>query len=138
MAKPNGQLIRELRRRKGLTVIQLARRAGVAERTLRKLERDETEIPYPGTIASIAGALNTSPEELFEGAPMLAKAEGDRPKSAEIVRKRIAAIDPTAARVPTWRTSPLERLARGVFVGREGELVRRRIPRGGSSPRSAW
>jgi TolB-like protein/Tfp pilus assembly protein PilF/DNA-binding XRE family transcriptional regulator len=65
MARPNGRLIRELRQRKGLSVDQLARRAGVAEKTIWLIERDETDNPHPETIASLAGALGVQPEELF-------------------------------------------------------------------------
>jgi class 3 adenylate cyclase/Cdc6-like AAA superfamily ATPase len=58
----------------------------------------------------------------------LAKAPDDRPASAEEAREALARVDPLA---PTARHSdsganPLDRLARGVFVGRDAELERLR------------
>lgn len=66
LTKPIGSTIRILRRRKGVTLDQLARRAGVSEKTLRLLEREQTDTPHPETISAIAGALGVSPESLFE------------------------------------------------------------------------
>ena len=66
MSKPSGTTIRVLRRRKGMTLEQLARRAGVSEKTLRLLERDQTDTPHPETISAIAGSLGVAPERLFE------------------------------------------------------------------------
>ena len=66
VARPSGQVIRELRQKRGLTTHQLAQRAGVAERTLRNLEHEDTETPHPETIAALAGALRVEPEELFD------------------------------------------------------------------------
>jgi TolB-like protein len=65
MPRPDGRFIRDLRRRKGMSIDQLARRAGVAEKTIRLVERDKTDNPHPETIASLAGALGLQPEELF-------------------------------------------------------------------------
>lgn len=65
MTKPNGATIRDLRRRKGMTLEHLARRAGISEKTLRSLEKDNTNTPHPETIASIAKALSVEPESLF-------------------------------------------------------------------------
>jgi adenylate cyclase len=65
LARPDGARIRERRRRKGLSVLTLATRAGVAERTLRRLERNHVDNPHPQTIRAIAGALGVEPEELF-------------------------------------------------------------------------
>jgi WD40 repeat protein/transcriptional regulator with XRE-family HTH domain len=67
VVRPNGQKIRTLRRRKGLTLNALAQRAGVAEKTLRLLEGSQTATPHPDTIAAVAGALNVSTEALFDG-----------------------------------------------------------------------
>jgi adenylate cyclase len=66
LARPDGVRIRERRRRKGLSVLTLATRAGVAERTLRRLERNHVDNPHPQTIRAIAGALGVEPEELFK------------------------------------------------------------------------
>ena len=59
---------------------------------------------------------------------LLAKAPVDRPGSAEDVLARLEGIDPAAPGVRHGDSgaNPLDRLARGVFVGREPELDRLR------------
>src|SRR5262249_7167805 len=58
-------------------------------------------------------------------ARLLAKAPEDRPSTASAVREALAAIEATpvmvAERPAPYQTNPLERLAAGVFVGRERE-----------------
>lgn len=73
-----GQKVRQLRYRKGLTQARLAERAGVGEKTLKRLELGKTDTPHPETLAAIAGALGLRPEELFEAASM----EGDKRQAA--------------------------------------------------------
>jgi transcriptional regulator with XRE-family HTH domain len=63
--KPDGATIRELRRRKGMKVEQLARKAGISEKTLRLIEKNQTTTPHPETVSLIAKALNVEPEALF-------------------------------------------------------------------------
>jgi transcriptional regulator with XRE-family HTH domain len=58
-------MIRALRRRKGMTAEQLAKKAGVSEKTVRLLEKDQTDTPHPETICAIAGSLGVLPENLF-------------------------------------------------------------------------
>ena len=60
-----GATIRDLRYRSGLTQAQLAYRAGVGEKTLKRLEAGKTDTPRPETMAAVAGALGMSPRELF-------------------------------------------------------------------------
>ncbi|MBN1653809.1 MAG: FHA domain-containing protein [Deltaproteobacteria bacterium] len=67
--KPDGATIRDLRLRKGLKVEQLARRAGISEKTLRLIEKNQTETPHPETVSVIAKALNVEPESLFPAPP---------------------------------------------------------------------
>ncbi len=59
---------------------------------------------------------------------LLAKAPADRPASAADVLRRLEGIDPAAPGVRHGDSgaNPLDRLARGVFVGREPELERLR------------
>jgi hypothetical protein len=59
---------------------------------------------------------------------LLAKAPADRPADAAEVLAALEAVDPDARSVShsTASANPLERLARGVFVGRERELTRLR------------
>jgi len=65
VARPDGDRIRDWRRRKGLSIHLLARRAGLAEKTIRRLERNQVETPHPDTIAAVAGALQIRSEDLF-------------------------------------------------------------------------
>jgi tetratricopeptide (TPR) repeat protein len=59
---------------------------------------------------------------------LLAKSPGDRPASAADVLARLEAIDPAAPGVRHGDSgaNPLDRLAKGVFVGREAEMERLR------------
>jgi tetratricopeptide (TPR) repeat protein len=59
---------------------------------------------------------------------LLAKVPADRPSSATEVLAALDAVDPDARSVSRSDSTanPLERLARGAFVGREGELERLR------------
>ena len=57
---------------------------------------------------------------------LLAKAPADRPASAAEVLAVLGGIDPDARSASDSHMNPLDRLARGVFVGREGELERLR------------
>ena len=53
---------------------------------------------------------------------LLEKDAAQRPASAEAVATALAAIDLSALVAETAHANPLDRLAHGVFVGREGEL----------------
>jgi transcriptional regulator with XRE-family HTH domain/tetratricopeptide (TPR) repeat protein len=63
-----GERVRELRYRRGLTQAQLAYKAGVGEKTLKRVEAGQTDTPRPETLAAIAGALGVKTEALFESA----------------------------------------------------------------------
>ena len=96
--------------------------------------------PFVGddSIAIIGQHLNTAPvaptwhNPLCPPAPealtlrLLEKAPQERPQSATEVLEALTAIDPTAVVTPVDQGNPLERLARGVFVGREREMSRLR------------
>jgi transcriptional regulator with XRE-family HTH domain/tetratricopeptide (TPR) repeat protein len=69
-----GARIRELRYRRGLTQAQLAYKAGVGEKTLKRLEGGHTDTPRPETLGALAGALGVPPESLFEAAEIDANA----------------------------------------------------------------
>ena len=93
--------------------------------------------PFVGNdaVAVISQHLNTAPVALSWHRPecppdlervvlqLLAKSATERPESAASVRAELAAIDPAARAGESVRTNPLERLAQGVFVGRETELT---------------
>jgi tetratricopeptide (TPR) repeat protein len=57
---------------------------------------------------------------------LLAKAPDDRPTSATEVVEALEGVDPEARSESDSQLNPLDRLARGVFVGREAELERLR------------
>lgn len=59
-----GERIRELRYLRGLTQAQLAHKAGVGEKTLKRLEGGHTDVPRPETLAALAGALGVATEAL--------------------------------------------------------------------------
>jgi transcriptional regulator with XRE-family HTH domain/tetratricopeptide (TPR) repeat protein len=63
-----GERIRTLRYRRGLTQAQLAYKAGVGEKTLKRVEAGQTDMPRPETLAALAGALGVATEALFEPA----------------------------------------------------------------------
>ena len=113
MTRPDGRLIRDLRRKRGMTTHQLAGRAGFAERTLRKLEHEQTENPHPETIAALAGALGVKPEELLE--PPVRPAASEADSAGYRVAASLEGLHP-----PT--SSRRER----VFVGRSSIMVRLR------------
>ncbi len=98
--------------------------------------------PFAGSEATavISQHINTAPVAPSwhtEGCPaaledlildLLAKAPSDRPPSAADVSARLNAIDPAAPGIRHGDSgaNPLDRLAKGVFVGREAELERLR------------
>ncbi|MGD8860331.1 MAG: tetratricopeptide repeat protein [Myxococcales bacterium] len=64
-ARRLGERIKDLRYRRGLTQAQLAYKAGVGEKTLKRMEAGSTATPRPETVAAVAGALGITPQELF-------------------------------------------------------------------------
>ena len=92
--------------------------------------------PFPGEdpTAVISQHINTAPvapswytdhcppdlEELI--LKLLAKAPDDRPQSAAEVREALERVDPSERSASHTEANVLDRLARGVFVGREREL----------------
>ena len=57
---------------------------------------------------------------------LLAKAPNDSPASAAEVLAALEGVDPEASSASDSQLNPLDRLARGVFVGRESELMQLR------------
>jgi len=78
-----GERIRELRYLRGLTQAQLAHKAGVGEKTLKRLEGGHTDVPRPETLAALAGALGVATDALVavsdEGGPPPALHQLPRP-----------------------------------------------------------
>ncbi|HEV2779742.1 MAG TPA: helix-turn-helix domain-containing protein [Actinophytocola sp.] len=63
MTRQFGALLRQLRRRAGMTQEQLAERSGIAVRTIRRLETGEPTDPRIGTVTRLADALDLAPDE---------------------------------------------------------------------------
>jgi len=66
-AQQLGERIKDLRYRRGLTQAQLAYKAGIGEKTLKRLESGKTDTPRPDTLAAVAGALGLESSELLFG-----------------------------------------------------------------------
>ena len=61
-------MIRELRRKKGLSQMELARRAGVKQSVISYIESGRTKHPRIDTLAAIADVLGVSIEKLMRKA----------------------------------------------------------------------
>jgi transcriptional regulator with XRE-family HTH domain len=85
--KPDGATIRDLRRRKGMKVEQLARKAGISEKTLRLIEKNQTTTPHPETVSVIAKALNVEPESLFPPPQAIGPETTTPPFGVPVVRR---------------------------------------------------
>lgn len=58
------EALKELRRRRVLTIVDLAKKSGVSKNTISKAERGGSI--YPATIRKIARALEVEPSELVK------------------------------------------------------------------------
>ncbi|GAB3478514.1 helix-turn-helix domain-containing protein [Amycolatopsis cihanbeyliensis] len=77
MANRFGVLLRDARRRAGLTQDELAARSGVGVRTIRRLETGSGTDPRVGTVTLLADALDVTPDERRN---LLAAADGKQPR----------------------------------------------------------
>jgi transcriptional regulator with XRE-family HTH domain len=73
--------IEGLRRRRGMSVRELAERSVTDEREVREILRGDKDVLY-GTIALLAGALGVNPGELFRGITWIPPSEDDPGKYA--------------------------------------------------------
>jgi transcriptional regulator with XRE-family HTH domain len=64
--------IERLARDGGMTLEEVAQRAGIASTTLRNLLNKKTSDPYLSTLLAICAGLNAGPEELIAGTKPLA------------------------------------------------------------------
>ena len=58
--------VKELAEKQGLNMAQLARKADIDQRTLRRIYRDPTQEISTHVLGKLATALNVSPAELIE------------------------------------------------------------------------
>lgn len=63
-----GSRVRALRKRRGLTQVQLARAVGISQGSLSLIETDATQVPAGETLAALCKALRTTPDFLIAGA----------------------------------------------------------------------
>lgn len=60
-----GQKLKRLRLTNGLTQLELADKAGVAQSTIVYIERGERKTPHPRTLVKLSKALGVSPSDLL-------------------------------------------------------------------------
>ncbi len=66
-----GVLVKEARKRQKLTQVELARRAGVSQNYISKLENGEIELPQRGTMEALGAPLNLTVGDFYRAAGML-------------------------------------------------------------------
>ncbi|QFU91897.1 helix-turn-helix transcriptional regulator [Amycolatopsis sp. YIM 10] len=128
MANRFGVLLRDARRRAGLTQDQLAARSGVGVRTIRRLENGSGNDPRIGTVTLLADALDVAPDERRN---LLVAAGGTPPPEPE-PPEPVEAAPPTAPvpgrlpAVPAEVSAAADDLARVIAtqLRREEELRR--------------
>lgn len=64
-AKTIGAILREARLKKGLTQVELAKKAGLGKNTYPKIERDISE-PSPGSIKKLAKVLDINASKILD------------------------------------------------------------------------
>lgn len=81
-----GERIRDMRKRKGMTQAELAKKAGIKRATISAAEVG-TNNPSTTTVALIASALGCTVAELLgEGAPAAAPSDGLTPTERQLIR----------------------------------------------------
>lgn len=81
-----GERIRDMRKRKGMTQADLAKKAGIKRATISAAEVG-TNNPSTTTVALIASALGCTVAELLgEGAPAAAPSDGLTPTERQLIR----------------------------------------------------
>ncbi|MFE0461232.1 ATP-binding protein [Kitasatospora sp. NPDC058965] len=78
-----GDDLRALRRGKGLSIEELARRAGVSVRAISEIERGRTRRPHPSTTRRISGALGVEQLPQDQATAAVGAASGPRDDSAD-------------------------------------------------------
>ncbi|ONI75139.1 hypothetical protein ALI144C_41060 [Actinosynnema sp. ALI-1.44] len=113
-------LLRQLRRKVGLTQEELAARSGIAVRTIRRLERGESTNPQVGTVRLLADHLGLEPADR---ARLLAAADGKTPE--EPLRR--ATVEDLGPPVDPQVAKAADDLAQAVAARWRREEERRRI-----------
>lgn len=63
-----GGRVRLLRKKRGLSQVELAALVGIAQGSLSLIEKNKTEVPAGSTVAGLCRALRTTPDFLIAGA----------------------------------------------------------------------
>lgn len=63
-----GQRVRQLRKLRGFSQVELAQLVGISQGSLSLIEKDKTEVPAGNTVAGLCRALRTTPDFLIAGA----------------------------------------------------------------------
>jgi transcriptional regulator with XRE-family HTH domain len=119
----DGDVVRALARRQGLSLGEALRRARVSRTAFYSLERRPTALP--GTITSLARALGVPPSSLLREEPVSSRAEALVGEA-----RRIRARNPRSDFENLWHTlnlldlAPVERLARSLVRGRTRPIHR--------------
>lgn len=66
-----GTLVRDARRRKRLTQVALAERAGLSQNYISKLESGTIDLPQRGTLEALSGALGLSVGDFYRAAGLM-------------------------------------------------------------------
>ncbi len=82
MSAEIGERIRALRRERGLSQEDVARRTGIGLKSYGDIERGRVQDPHYSTLAGIARALDTTVAELVEEDPAFLKAEAGQEPAA--------------------------------------------------------
>ncbi|RZQ62393.1 helix-turn-helix domain-containing protein [Amycolatopsis suaedae] len=124
MATPFGVLLRDARRRVGLTQDELAERSGVGVRTIRRLETGSGNDPRIGTVTLLADALDVTPDERRD---LLSAADGrHQPPAQRTAEPPAPAPQVSLPAVPPEVAESADHLARVIAtqLRREEELRR--------------
>lgn len=126
-----GVLLRDARRRAGLTQEELAARSGVGVRTIRRLETGSGTNPRIGTVTLLADALEVTPAERRD---LLAAADGEHPPTPEPSQPPDPApaasgpVPATLPAVPEEVAEAADHLARVIDARLRREEELRRLP----------
>lgn len=63
-----GQRVRQLRKLRGFSQVELAQLVGISQGSLSLIEKNKTEVPAGDTVAGLCKALRTTPDFLIAGA----------------------------------------------------------------------
>lgn len=98
MPKDVGMRVRHVRELRGLTQVQLAKKAGVSQAAISELETGENRSPWGTNLVKIAQVLKVSPEWLASGKGQMDGYEAPLPPEALRVARKWLRLTPEAQR----------------------------------------